>query len=77
VLSLIVDAAKTETPKADPQMEKKIQELQHTIAELKLTVDGLEKERDFYFGKLREIELLVQAEETQDTINKKSIQDIL
>jgi len=26
--------------------------------DLKLTVDGLEKERDFYFSKLRDIELI-------------------
>ncbi|CAO3648884.1 unnamed protein product [Cunninghamella blakesleeana] len=37
-----------------------IMELNKQIAELKLTVDGLEKERDFYFGKLRDIEILVQ-----------------
>ena len=28
--------------------------------ELKLTVDGLEKERDFYFNKLRNIEVICQ-----------------
>eukprot|EP00048_Salpingoeca_helianthica_P022377 m.17895 g.17895 ORF g.17895 m.17895 type:complete len:254 (-) comp7237_c0_seq1:239-1000(-) len=38
------------------------------VAELKLTVAGLEKERDFYFGKLREIEVLCQ-----DEVNKGSL----
>ncbi|KAI9013997.1 calponin homology domain-containing protein [Phycomyces nitens] len=37
-------------------------ELNKQIAELKMTVDGLEKERDFYFGKLRDIEIIVQEQ---------------
>lgn len=31
--------------------------------DMKLTIDGLEKERDFYFGKLRDIELICQENE--------------
>ncbi|OVA15910.1 Calponin homology domain [Macleaya cordata] len=36
------------------------------ITELKLSVDTLEKERDFYFAKLRDIEILCQAPEIEN-----------
>ena len=58
--------------------------LQQENAGLKETVAGLERERDFYFSKLRDIELLVQgAFEAEPDLEKdeggllKQIQTIL
>lgn len=45
------------------------------MVDLKHTVDGLEKERDFYFAKLRDIELICQENENHPVLGK--IIDIL
>jgi RP/EB family microtubule-associated protein len=42
------------------QKENKIEQLSADLEEMRLTVEGLEKERDFYFGKLRDIEVMCQ-----------------
>lgn len=42
-----------------------IEELSAQLLESKLTIEGLEKERDFYFSKLRDIEVLAQEYESQ------------
>ena len=47
------------------------------LSDLQMTVEGLEKERDFYFGKLRDIEVLCQEYEHEDSPLVKSIMDIL
>lgn len=41
-------------------LEKKLHAAEEETSQLKLMVDGLEKERDFYFHKLRDVELLLQ-----------------
>ncbi|XWS29772.1 hypothetical protein CRYUN_Cryun24cG0059300 [Craigia yunnanensis] len=47
------------------------------ITELKLSVDSLEKERDFYFAKLRDIEILCQTPEIEDSLIVAAIKRIL
>ncbi|KAF7828686.1 microtubule-associated protein RP/EB family member 1C [Senna tora] len=47
------------------------------ITELKLSIDGLEKERDFYFAKLRDIEILCQSPEIEHLPVVAAIQKIL
>ncbi|XP_044469614.1 microtubule-associated protein RP/EB family member 1C-like [Mangifera indica] len=47
------------------------------ITELKLSVDSLEKERDFYFAKLRDIEILCQSPEFEHSPIVAAIKRIL
>lgn len=44
---------------------------------LKITVEDLEKERDFYFGKLRNIELICQENEGENDPVLQRIVEIL
>jgi len=50
---------------ADAELIKKNSDLQRTNAELELTLSGIEHERDFYFDKLRGIEVMLQVHEEQ------------
>ncbi|KAL9314227.1 hypothetical protein ACSQ67_019679 [Phaseolus vulgaris] len=47
------------------------------VSDLKLSVDHLEKERDFYFAKLRDIEILCQASELEEDPMSQAIKKIL
>jgi len=47
----------TSAPSGDSE---KVQELTSQITEMKLAIDSMERERDFYFAKLRDIEVLCQ-----------------
>merc|ERR1711894_442140 len=43
-----------------------LEELNATLVEKNMGIEGLEKERDFYFGKLRDIEVISQEFEAVD-----------
>lgn len=54
----------------------KMEELQNQYLELKVAYESMEKERDFYFGKLRDIEVICQEADENDPMVQK-ILDIL
>ena len=61
----------------DPQVEAKMQALSDEVTELKLQVDTAERERDFYFDKLRDIEILCQAPELGDIPVLRVVEKVL
>ena len=50
---------------ANAELQQDNMRLLNELNELRTTLDGLEKERDFYFGKLRDIEVLCQESKTE------------
>lgn len=63
-------------PAAPQRADPRAEELVTQMADLKLTLEGLEKERDFYFGKLRDIEVLCQEYEAEP-INKEDLKGVI
>lgn len=60
-------------------MKEEHEKLREEVVDLKITVDGLETERDFYFQKLRDIEILSQALEANPDPNMtvtKFVEDV-
>lgn len=67
------------TTQASMGSSDRIKELNTVIAEMKTTLESMEKERDFYFSKLRELEVLIQTHDedcSKDDLVKQ-IQTIL
>ncbi|XP_022055536.2 microtubule-associated protein RP/EB family member 3-like isoform X2 [Acanthochromis polyacanthus] len=72
-----INVARRTTPVTRNGEDADLTELNQQVLDLKLTVDGLEKERDFYFGKLRDIELICQESENENSPVLNKIIDIL
>lgn len=60
-----ITAAAASGGQANKALENKVGNLEGQLQELKLQNDTLEKERLFYFDKLREIEFLLQARQVE------------
>ncbi|XP_027332934.1 microtubule-associated protein RP/EB family member 1A-like isoform X2 [Abrus precatorius] len=65
------------TSAAETNSSVEIQALSKEIIDLKSAVDLLEKERDFYFAKLRDIEILCQIPEVENVPMSVAIKKIL
>uniref|UniRef100_A0AAZ3Q223 Microtubule-associated protein RP/EB family member 3 n=1 Tax=Oncorhynchus tshawytscha TaxID=74940 RepID=A0AAZ3Q223_ONCTS len=77
VLNTTVHVRKAPALTRNGGTDAELLELNQQLMELKLTVDGLEKERDFYFSKLRDIELICQEHESDTNPHLSRIMDIL
>ena len=63
ILAARAPAAPRSRPGGGGASAAQMEELNAIILEKNLTIEGLEKERDFYFGKLRDIEVMAQEQE--------------
>jgi RP/EB family microtubule-associated protein len=77
-------AGQAKAPAVDPQLleelknkDQQLEELRGQLAETDEVICGLEKERDFYFAKLRKIEVLCQDTEDSGTLVTNDVLQIL
>merc|ERR1719397_229195 len=59
------------------EMQAQLEDLTAEMLEMRLSIEGMEKERDFYFGKLRDIEVVVQEFADQDDTFATKILEVL
>lgn len=70
-------AASTASRNAVDEANKQVEALGEEVTQLKLSVDSIEKERDFYFSKLRDVEILCQMAEFKELPVVKAVISIL
>jgi len=56
-------------------MAAQLEDMTQELIDMRLSIEGLEKERDFYFGKLRDIEVVIQeSSESSDPLASKILE---
>lgn len=66
-------------PQQDDELRRKLAEALEEVKNLRDTMDGLEQERDYYFKKLRNVEILCghyQADTSETLTTEKIIKDV-
>nr|XP_020451489.1 microtubule-associated protein RP/EB family member 2 isoform X2 [Monopterus albus]XP_020451490.1 microtubule-associated protein RP/EB family member 2 isoform X2 [Monopterus albus] len=70
--------ATTTTPaKGEKELEAQVTHLTEQVNTLKLALEGVEKERDYYFSKLREVELLCQEQGEENAPFVERLMEVL
>ncbi|XP_065843276.1 microtubule-associated protein RP/EB family member 3-like [Oscarella lobularis] len=67
----------TTTTVVSSKMASELQEMRARLEEAQTELKAIENERDFYFGKLRDIEELCQEHEGEETMAIKGVKEIL
>ncbi|XP_028329599.1 microtubule-associated protein RP/EB family member 2 isoform X2 [Gouania willdenowi] len=68
----------TATPaKGEKELEVQVTQLTDQVNTLKLALEGVEKERDYYFSKLREVELLCQEQGEESAPFVEQLMEVL
>merc|ERR1719382_667221 len=63
------------TGRMSAEMAAQLEDLTQELIDMRLSIEGLEKERDFYFAKLRDIEVVIQeGAEAADPLASKILE---
>ncbi|KAM8839439.1 microtubule-associated protein RP/EB family member 2 [Synchiropus picturatus] len=70
-------AASAAPAKGEKELEAQVTLLTENVSELRVALEGMERERDYYFGKLREVETLCQEQGEENAALVDRIMEIL
>ena len=75
--STVPNASHSHNSEKMTELAQQITDLTQLTAELKLNSENMERERDFYFNKLREIEILLQKESAESDLSKEKLTGLI